>query len=192
MDLQTLQTLGFSIEQLQQRVVDQICETLLSRKYDDEDGETSFYGDSKFKQKLDKEIETRINQTINALAEKHVLPNVAEYVENLTIQKTNEWGEKRGQSITFIEYLTQRAQVYMQEKVNYEGKGKDEMGGYSWSGTQTRITFLVEKHLHYSIEKAMKESLSIATGEIAKGIHETTRLKLNEIAAGLKVGVSLK
>jgi hypothetical protein len=191
MDLQTLQTLGFSIEQLQQRVVDQICDTLLSNRHEDEDGESSFYGASEFKRKLDAEIKKRINETIDALAEKHVLPNVTEYVENLTIQQTNEWGEKRGESITFIEYLIQRAQAYMQEKVNYEGRSKTESDGYSWNGKQTRITFLIEKHLHHSIEKAMKESLSIATGEIAKGIHETTRLKLNEIAASLKVGVSL-
>lgn len=191
MDMNTLQTLGFSIEQLQQRVVDQICDTLLSCRHEDEDGESSFYGSSEFKRKLDAEIKKRIDETINALAEKHVLPNVAEYIENLTIQQTNEWGEKRGESITFIEYLTKRAQAYMQEKVNHEGKTKDENGSYSWNAKQTRITHLVEKHLHFSIEKAMKESLSIATGEIAKGIHETTRLKLNEIAASLKVGVSL-
>lgn len=190
MDMNTLQTLGFSIEQLQQRVVDQICDTLLSRKHEEEDGETGFYGDSEFKRKLDTEILKRINETISALAEKNVLPNVAEYVENLTIQETNKWGEKRGESVTFIEYLTQRAQAYMQEKVNSEGKTKQENGNYSWYEKQTRITFLIEKHLHYSIEKAMKEALSVATGEIAKGIHETSRLKLNEIAASLKVGVS--
>lgn len=191
MDMQTLQTLGFSVEQLQQRVVDQICESLLKRSYEDEDGDC-FFGESEFKKKLDSEIKKRVDETINALAEKHVLPNVAQYIENLTIQKTNEWGEKRGETISFIEYLIQRAQDYMQEKVNYEGKAKAESGGYSWSGTQTRITHLIEKHLHYSIEQAMKNSLQIATSEIAKGLHETTRLKLNEIAANMKVEVKTK
>lgn len=183
--------LGFTQEELQQRVVDQICDTLLRQPHEDEDGR-SFYGESAFKRDLDKAIKARIDQTINALAEKYVLPNVSKYIEEMTLQQTNSWGEKVGQTVTFIEYLTQRAQAYMQEQVNYEGKTKEDAGSYGWQGKQTRITYLIHQHLHYSIDTAMKDALKVATGEIAKGIHETARLKLNEIAADLKVSVSTK
>lgn len=184
--------LGFTQEELQKRVVDQICDTLLRQPHEDDDGR-SFYGESAFKRELDKAIKARIDQTINALAEKYVLPNVSQYIEELTLQQTNSWGEKVGKPVTFIEYLTKCAQAYMQEEVNSSGKSKAESDSYSWSGTkQTRIAHLIHQHLHYSIDTAMKDALMVATGEIAKGIHETARLKLNEIAAALKVSVSTK
>ena len=187
-----LKALGFTQEELQERVIERIANSVLTETAFNFDGEYEFQKESEFKRSLDTLVKERIDTKINELAERFVLPNVSEYIETLTLQKTNRWGEKTGEPITFIEYLTQRAKDYMQEHVNYEGKTKEESGGYSWNGKQTRITHLIEKHLHYSIEKAMKDALSVATGEIAKGIHETARLKLNEIAASLKVQTTIK
>ena len=51
---------------------------------------------SKFQQAIKQRIVQETKDTINAIAEKHVLPNVAQYIEELTIQKTNEYGEKLG------------------------------------------------------------------------------------------------
>lgn len=187
-----IESLGFTKEELQERVIERIVDSVMTSHSYDPDADREFKIESQFVRELQKRITQQINDSINALAEKHVLPNVASYVENLTLQQTNSWGEKQGSPVTFIEYLTKRAEAYMQEKVNYEGKSKEENGAYSWSGTQTRITHLVEKHLHYSIESAMKDALKVATSEVAKGIHETARLKLNEIAAGMKVSVTTK
>lgn len=185
-----LAALGFTKEELQNRVIDQIVESVMYGRYADEDGDETFR-DSRFKQELDRRVQARIDDTINALAEKHILPNVSQYIEGLTLQQTNQWGEKKGAPVTFVEYLVQRAQAYMQEEVNSSGKTRAE-DSYGWSGRQTRISYLIHEHLHLSIDTAMKESMKIATGEIARGLHETTRIKLNEIAANMKVAVSTK
>jgi len=184
-----IEALGFTQEELQDRVVNQICETVLSgMEYDPhEDCPVA----SRFEKVINARIEQQVNDTINALAEKHVLPNVAQYIEELTLQKTNEWGEKKGEPVTFVEYLVQRAQAYMQEKVDFDGKSKDE-AGYSWRGKQTRITCLIHAHLHYAIESAMKKALSGATGEIAKGISETAKIQLNKIAAKMDIAVTTR
>jgi hypothetical protein len=186
-----LAALGFTKEELQDRVIDQIVQSVMYGRYADEDGDETFR-DSRFKQQLEDRVQNRIDETINALAEKHILPNVSAYIENLTLQQTNQWGEKKGASITFVEYLIQRAQAYMQEEVNFQGKTRAEDSGYGWNKAQTRITYLINNHLHYSIETAMKSALGTATNEIAKGIHETTRIKLNEIAATMKIAVTTK
>lgn len=185
-----LAALGFTKEELQERVIDQIVQSILCGKWYGEDGEEGIQG-SRFKQELDKRIVAKIDATINALAEKHVLPNVARYIEDLTIQQTNQWGERKGAPVTFVEYLVQRAQAYMQEEVNSSGKTRAE-DSYGWGAKQTRITYMIHQHLHHSIETAMKDSLTVAVGEIARGIHETTRIKLNEIAAGMKVAVTTR
>lgn len=188
-----LQTLGFSQEELQERVVERICDQLLTSMDYNPDSDEEQPVASRFQNAVKDLIKKRIDTTIEALAERYVLPNVAQYIEDLTIQQTNEWGEKRGTPMTFIEYLVQRAQAYMREEVNHDGKAKGEADSYGWSGSkQTRITYLIHKHLQYSIETAMKDALQVATGEVARGIHETARHKLNEIAAALKVSVETK
>jgi len=184
-----IESLGFTKEELQERVIARICETLLSSvEYDPDDG-NEYPIASKFKNAIDDRIKKQVNETINQIAEKSVLPNVSAYIEQMTIQQTNGYGESRGTPATFIEYLTARAEAYMQERVDFKGKSKEESGGYSWSGTQTRITYLVHEHLHYSIETAMKGALKIANSAIATGIQETVKLKLAEITEKLKVEV---
>lgn len=188
MDLKSLEALGITAETLIDRIVDKCVEELMTDVNFDEDGD-EWRGRSRLAKQLDDRIKRQIDDTVNALAERHVLPNVADYIENLTLQTTNQWGEKKGQKLTFIEYLTQRAEDYMQEKVNFEGKPKSEANGYSWNGTQTRITHMVHQHLHYSIESAMKQALQVATSGITAGLQETCKVKLGEIAQKLKVEV---
>lgn len=188
----TLESLGFTQEDLQERVIERLCEQVLAGKGYDEDG-NEFYQESQFKRKLDERIKAQVEQTINAIAEKHVLPNVAQYVETLTLQQTNAWGEKQGQPVTFIEYLVARAHAYIQEEVNYEGKSKAEArDSYGWSKSTTRIAYLVNKHLQYSIETAMKQALASANNAIAGGIEAAVKMKLQEVVGGLQVAVKTK
>lgn len=187
----TLDSLGISKEAIEAKLIEHLAEQLLTEIHYDHDDDSEYRAKSDLARKLDGVIKKHIDDTINALAQKHVLPNVSGYIENLTLQTTNQWGEKKGAPVTFIEYLTQRAEAYMQEKVNFEGKSKEENNGYSWSGTQTRITHLVNQHLHYSIETAMKNSLAIATSGIATGLQETVKVKLAEVSQKLKVEVKV-
>ena len=144
-----LEALGFTKEELQQRIIDQLCSELTSALAYDEDGE-QYPIDSEFGKQLQAVVKTHINDTIQNIAEVHIFPKVGEYIENLTLQETNKWGEAKGQSLTFIEYMVQRAEAYMTEKVIYDGKVKGESYG-SWSGTQTRLSHLIHEHLHYHI-----------------------------------------
>lgn len=186
----TLESLGLSKEDIQDRVIDQLCRTVLSGKTYDEDGNEEWV-DSQFKYKLDERVKAQIEASISAMAEKHILPNVHAFVENLTLQQTNKWGEKQGKPVTFIEYLTQRAEAYIQEEVSYDGKTR-EQGGYGWSKSTTRIAYLIHQHLQYSIESAMKEALKTANSAIAGGIQEAVKIKLQEVVSGLQVAVKTK
>lgn len=187
-----LQELGFTKEELQERVIDKIVQRVMNSTEYNYDSDSEYLGDSQFARDLQKRVKEQIDASINDLAAKHVLPNVAKYIEELTLQTTNQWGERVGTPVTFIEYLTQRAEAYMTEKVSFDGKAKTEANGYSWNGTQTRITYLVHQHLHYSIETAMKQALQIANSAIASGIQETVKQKLGEISSSLKVSVATK
>lgn len=184
-----LESLGFTKEELQQRVVDQLCNELIAGLRYNEAGEESLI-DSEFGKKLKAVVKCHVDDTIQNIAEVHIFPKVSEYIENLTLQETNKWGEKKGTSLTFIEYMIQRAEAYMTEKVNYEGKSKGEAFG-SWTGTQARLSHLIHKYLHYNIEAAMQTALKDANSYIVKGLEETIKIKLKEISDSLKVGLKL-
>lgn len=186
--LESLESLGFTKEDLQERVVEQICAQVLAGKTYDEDGNEEWV-DSRFKQKIDERVKAQIEASIAAMAEKHVLPNVAQYVENLTLQQTNQWGEAKGKKVTFLEYLVQRAEAYIQEQVDYDGKSKSEKDSYNWTGRTTRIAYLVNAHLHYHIETAMKEALKNANSVIVGGLEAAAKAGLQQALAGLKVDV---
>jgi hypothetical protein len=179
--------LGLSKEELQERVIESLCDRLLSGR-GGEDGDT-FY-DSPMKRALDKAIHAHIDGAVAKMAEEHVLPRVTEMVENITLQATNQWGEKKGEPMSFVEYMVQRADAYLREEVDYEGQSKEEKrDSYGWKKYGTRAAALVHKHLHYRVEEAMKAALANANHAIVGGLEETVKIKLQEVAAALKVEV---
>jgi len=193
----TLESLGITQQEAVNRLIETLANRLLTSKgcgqTDDGEGEVyEFTAESPFGKALKEMVQQRIEVALAAIVEKHILPNVEQYIENVTLQATNEWGEAKGKPATFIEYLTERAESYMIEKVDFNGKTKSEEHGYSWKGTQTRIAHMIHRHLHYAIETAMETALKNGLSTIVKGIEETAKLKLAEISKSLKVQAVVK
>ncbi len=185
-----LESLGITKEEIQERVISRICETILTSMNMDEDGE-EYAESSQFKKTVEQKCREHINATISKIAEQHILPNVSTFIETLALQETNSWGEKIGKPLTFIEYLASRADAYLRETVSSEGKSKGE-DSYSWTGRQPRLTYLVHKHLQYSIDTAMKSAVDQVNAAIVPALTETVKLKLGEISANLKTTVTTK
>jgi len=186
-----IESLGFTKDELQSRVIDACVQRIFEVTQMDEDGE-DFVDKSPMAKRLETAVKAAIDKKVADLAEKHVLPLTQNFIETLSLQETNKWGEKTGAKVTFIEYLIGRAEAYLREDVNYEGKGKTEANGFSWTKSQSRLTHLVHQHLHYSIDAAMKQAIAHANAAIVGGIQDTVKIKLGEIAAALKVSVATK
>lgn len=186
-----LEEIGLTKEEIQERVVDRLVERLMTDYSSGDDGR-AWSRSSEFAVALEDAVKNRVDIAVNELADKHVLPNVTDYIEKLTLRETNKWGEPKGEPVTFVEYLTQRAERYMTEEVNYEGKSKEENVYESWSKSQTRIAHLIHKHLHYSIETMVKNALASANNAIASGIAETVKIKLKEVTDKLRLTVEAK
>lgn len=182
--------LGLSNEELTERVVSKCVERVMESVGYDEDGEADTVPSS-FAKKLQKAVIARVDKAIDAIASKHILPNVTTYLETLCLQETNQWGEKKGKSITFLEYLVDRAQKYMTEQVNNDGKSESEMtyDRHNFRGKETRIANLVHNHLSFYIQRAMEETVKNGNAILIEGIQETVKAKLAEVAEKLKVGV---
>lgn len=196
---ETLELIGMSKEQLQERLVERVARSVLETvyiedvddEYDDEDELTSRRHRTKstFARELEEHVRKSIDAAVNKIAEERVLPNVTELIESTVLQRTNEWGEKVAEPITFVEYLAQRADAWLREKVNYEGKTKQQVSSYSFSASGTRIEFLIDKHLQHSIKSAMVQALRGLNESVTEGLAEAVKIKLAEISEKLKVEV---
>ncbi len=175
-----LAELGLTREELQQRVVDTICNKLLAVGS----------SDTVFAEELETLVKEQITSSVCAVAEKHLVPGISERIENICLQATTAWGEKKGEPLSFTQYLLERADAYLLEPVDYGGKTKAEARGLSWNKDQTRITYMIHRHLHCFIEAAMKEVLKKANTTIVEGIEKTVKIKLKEVANALKITVT--
>lgn len=184
--------LGLSEAELAERVVTRCVERVMSSSMFDEDGESTDVP-SQFSKRLQDAVIDRVDKAIDAIASKHILPNVTTYLENLCLQKTNHWGEKTGEPVSFLEYLVGRAEKYMTEKVDYTGKAEGE-DRYSsnWRGSHTRIDYLVHQHLHFAVETAMKQVVADGNRILSGALVETCKAKMAEIASQLKVEVKTR
>ena len=125
--------IGFTREEVLQKVVEQLCHNLLRDVGADDEGRE--YGrDSEFAKELRAKYSEAVDAKINEMGDRVVIPAVADAIEKATLQATNEWGEKKGKAFTFTEYLVAQAERYMTEPVNDGGESKDEVvarGRYS-------------------------------------------------------------
>lgn len=175
-----IEDLGLTKEQLTQLVVDQI----VNDAYDNE----SYMGESsigaKIEEQLTERVTTAINETVDRIGNEVILPKVTEMIENHIVQHTNEWGEAKGEPKTFVEHLIARADYYMQEPVNHNGKTKKE-DNYNWRKNTTRICYLVDSHLQYSISVAMAAALKDANSSIAEGLKKAVSIQIDQVRARL-------
>ena len=184
----SLESLGLTEDALVEKLVDRLAENLLTSLRYDEGGD-EWYGESAFAQKLDAMAKARLNEIVTKLGEEHVVPRVNEMVDNLILQETNKWGEAKGsKALTVREYFVERAEAWICEQVNYDGKPKSR-DSYNWRASSTRLAYMIDKHLHHEIERAMTAALSQANTSIAKSLHEAVRLAINEVAGKLQVSV---
>ena len=180
--------IGLPKGELQQRLIDALCEQMLGAEIPDEFGNL-YLSDSEFHGKLSNAIKLCIDASVDTIASTHVLPNVQQYIENVTLTKTNKWGEAQGKTFTFTEYLVERAEQYLIEPVDNSGKAKGE-STYTWHKNTTRIAFMVDKHLHHAISTAMEEALKDANNQIVVGIEEAVKIQLDQVRNKLKVKVT--
>jgi len=185
-DQMNIAELGVTKKQLLDAVVTKIAEELMGdlERYDFE-GEVGR-----------KYLETA-KAKVDEIGDRVVAPAVADAIEKATLQATNEWGEKKGKKLTFVEYLVAQAERYMTETVNYEGQSQTEViarGRYAsdFRGCQTRIVHLVGEYLHGSIASAMKQALNDFNKTVATGIEEAIKIQVQALMASMKVDIKTK
>lgn len=189
MDIETLKALGVSPEHLADRVVDQTVESLLSYTGYAEDGEGERSYETRFKREIEKRVQAAVDAKIAALAEVHVVPRVGELIEQANMRKTNTYGEPKGDPMTFKEYIASRAEAYMSEDVDLNGKSKSEGDSYNWRSCGPRLTVLMKMYIRDTMETHAKAAVNDINKVIAKNLEKAARDAITAASVNLQIAV---
>lgn len=191
MDIKTLEALGISAEALGDRIVDQAVETLLhSTGFNPETEEETSYK-SQFKREIEERLQKAVDAKIAALAEEHLIPRVGELIRNANLRQTSKFGEPKGEPMTFLEYITSRAAVYMSEDVDSNGKAKHEASdSYNWRSAGPRLTVLMRMYIRETLEAHAKKAVADVNSVIAQNITKAAQEAIARAAAAMKVSVT--
>lgn len=177
--------LGVSQAELLEMVVERAAQKIA--------GDATDY-EGKLRTKVEREMEKRIAEAVTRIGDEVIAPAVADGLEKIAIQRTNEWGEAKGRALTIREFLAQRAEAYLTEEVNYDGQTAAEYKrkhgyGSGFNRYSTRAAWLVDRHFQSSIEASMKEAVKNANEVIAEGIAGAVKAKVAELAKSFAVKV---
>ncbi len=181
--------LGLTKEQMMDRVIDSMAEKVMegTLRTTDEDGETEWT--KSFNTQLNKLVQKTADERLQCLKEENILPKLEELIFEVILQKTNKWGEEKGDPVTFTEYLTEQAESYMQEMVDGYGKTQKESGSSSsyWTGRTTRLLYLIDKSMTNHFQKVSQELSKHAREALAETLSETMKSYLTEAAGKMKL-----
>lgn len=186
-----IEELNFTREEVLSKLCERVYRDTFNIREDGEDPD--FDIENRIRREMNEAIAKGISEAVRKLAGELVVPRIDEMIRGLVIQKTNSYGEKKGETTTFIEYLIAAADKYMTEEVNSSGQSVSESrsSSYDFKKAGTRVAYMIDKHLQFNIETAMKQALADANLSIAKGLNEAVRIKLNEVLQSVKVGVTV-
>ena len=188
MEDKLLTLIGLDQTEIQNRVVKELVRQLLYQTTYNEDGDACEVS-SEMATSIKKAAKDAINTAVDKIAQEQMVSKVEQLIQDCTLQKTNEWGEKVGNSLTFTEYLVSRADFWLKEPVDHNGKPKSTQDSYNWKSSGTRIAYMIDKYLQYTIENAMKGAMQNANKSIAGGILKAIEFSLAEVLQKLKVEV---
>jgi len=187
-----LAALGITREEVLEKVVERLTKSFLTNTGADDEGEECTYP-SAISRKVEANVKDAIDKAVTAFGEKHVLPSITAYIDTYSLQKTNEWGEKKGGPVTFAEYLVKRAEAFMQEPVNHRGEPQGSSSyGPGWTKMGSRIAYMIDQHLLFSMQSFATDALKTANSQIAGGIEAGVKTALSNVLTNIKVTTETK
>lgn len=187
----TCEHLGITPDDIADRVAGKIASTMLAKVVPDYDDETGAAFDTDkptaFAEMVRKRVARKVEQAVDAIADKRIGENIAGRLEEIRFPQTNGYGEKKGEPLTLLEFIDRRVNTYLTERVDYQGRT-----GYSASQVdRTRVVWMLEQFLAERMKEHFSKALANANQQIVDGIAQTMKDKLAEVAAKLSVQVKV-
>jgi hypothetical protein len=180
----SLESLGLSVEGMQERLVDAMIDRFLTSTVSDDNGDPVIIV-SQFQTAVRTAITKRVDENVERLIAPALEAGIGDYLDGFRVQHTNTYGEPKREPETITEYIIRRAREYLTEGVDFQGKSKKEKRAddYNHKDVTTRVAFLIDKRLNDEIATAMKEALATANKAINDGLKSAVLFELNKLTA---------
>jgi len=157
---------------LEERIIEQAAHAIAENFFDGQMGD------------LERRIVDLMEAKTAERCDATVLPVIENGIQDFIVRETNRFGEEKGEPKTFAEYLVGLADDYLMEHVGYDGKPKPK-NDYGYRDADTRLTFLIKKHLRHEVENAMKAATKAINDKIAPALAETVKIQAKDVVAKL-------
>jgi hypothetical protein len=192
-----LADLGITKEDLVDRLVGSLTERLLSEQGirvqstipdAEDDDEPEMVTFSPLGQALHGRVERAIAEAVDKVAARHVIDNLEEHLAGLDMTPTNRWGERQAEKMTLREWIDQRIDGWLRERVDYNGRSKREGSG---GGADTpRVVYLIDQHLKHAIGSKIEAALKRLNTEVGESFAAVVKEQGGKRADKLTVKVS--
>lgn len=188
-----LADLGMTQDELQQRVVASCADRLLTT-FSVDDENVAYPRESKLKAAIKAEVWERIRKTVERNCEDEFQPRVDAYFESLLVPCTNKFGEKKGEPMTFMEYVTAAIDKYLAEAVDKDGRSREEASsrGVSFRKHRTRLEHVVDVQLTDRIHDLTKEAVQNISQTAGDRLIDAVKAELDRLSSSLTVAIKAK
>ena len=115
--------------------------------------------------KVDSKIQETIDKKVNEIAENLLNRNITIY---------DKWGDVKKENVNIMDMFKQKMDNFLSERVYENGK----TNGYGRE--QTRIDYLVNKNITYSMERKVNEAAAQVSKKIEEYVNKTLKQQIGE------------
>lgn len=198
MNAEQLKELGLSPKKLGNRIVARCAKELLSSlSFGDDPDDPPARMKSDLAKRIEAKVKERVDLALDTIAVSVLGTEVERLVSGMVFKTTNSYGEPKGPDRTLIEYITSRIDEFLNDKVDYSGKTAKEHeragnSSYHFKAVGTRLSVLIGMSIEEKIKASLTAAVTDINNSIAGGLVELTKMKMAEIAASLKVAVTVR
>ena len=114
---------------------------------------------------VDSKIQETIDKKVNEIAENLLNRNITIY---------DEWGDVKKENVNIMDMFKQKMDNFLSERVYENGK----TNGYGHG--QTRIDYLINKNITYSMERKVNEAAAQVSRKIEEYVNKTLKQQIGE------------
>lgn len=173
-----LAELGINAEKIQEAVVQEITERILT-------GERG-WDESKFRREMDEQMKKAVQSGIEKVIAAVLQGEITAQIENLKFDQTNRYGEKKGDQLTLREWITNHIATYLNEDVNEKGLSNKE-DSYSWKSAGKRAMVLFKSTMREEIQLSINAMWREGNKPLLDAVQDAVNNQLQYLRENLKL-----
>ncbi|MBK3776333.1 hypothetical protein GAY31_19625 [Azospirillum brasilense] len=123
-------------------------------------------------------VKSAAERAIEKQIDEAIQPVLNDLLSTVTLTKTNEWGEKKGEPMTIREFAAKTVMDSLNELVDYQGKPITD--SYSRSSAKRRYVHIVEQMCSAEVRQEVAKAATSLKANVGQAFGELVKNALND------------